>query len=1007
MKEFKDFLQTDKEFGTCVIDNIVGMYGKSLKITREQFIKFCSKYYQDNVSSLDFGLNVEEWDEMDGIDAKCLQTFCEKNDISHYCYDVTNQVVIKNVSKNRNHQSLCYFCINEHMYLIKDEKLKKSLSEKAKDKNETVVKSSLFELKMEEKKNIYDEFEIVENVNLNNITNYDSCIFMFTRHNGINDLNNIFEDFIKIYKVVPSNIKATNHKISKFECTINENLYYFVIDSNTNGNQVNYKVVRKLCKKNNIEFKNQSFVSLINQLKDIFFNDVNKRVNFDQEFRNNILGRYKNKCNICKEKVDNIRIDHIMPSNFHIDHIMPIAAGGSSDDDNLQVLCLKCHQEKTESEIENGIYKRISETESSFNEQVTEIINSKLSKSYAFVERLNDNNENKKLFTIDINKCRKNILYNQKYEYPVFTVMDSVTEYCGQYGAGLYYIESDNYIPLRGNGWYYYPMVDYCLQQNIIKSDQIKYVVLSSLSIPYDYYNEFIKFCDTRLEKYSKFSVNSMIGAFNINIEKNVTSSTLGVIKGCYDAYLNHFNTKDSFINSFAIDNDIYYHMYKDVKTLKYETESPFYNQIVQTENILIHQLKVLIESKNGTVIDLNTDACSCTFPDDVFPFKMLDDVNLDEYFYDGIVPLYKLEYKDGLKHERCKQMIRKDTYSLVKSKWNEFEDVKDNNFKPLVDTIVNSGKSFHILGRAGTGKSTLIKSIQERLDEDKKIYITLCPTNKACLVIKDAMTLCKFSNKFKNKHTIKNLNIDYIFVDEISMVHEIYYKFLLIIKQLKPKVRFIISGDFKQLPPVCDRVAHIDYKESKILYELSDNNRLTLSTCRRADNTLFNLCKNVNKVDKSEFGQKIAKMNLSYTNKKRIEINKKLMDRQGKKYGVGLKLKANIKNENSQDVELIENMPIISMKTDVKIGIVNNEMFTIKSIYQDKIEITNENKTIEISSKDFQFLFYVAYCITIHKSQGSTFDFDYTIHEWHKLDKTLKYVALSRATKKNLINII
>ena len=45
---------------------------------------------------------------------------------------------------------------------------------------------------------------------------------------------------------------------------------FFVIDSNTNGNQVNYKVVRKLCKKNSIEFKNQSFVSLINQLKDVF-----------------------------------------------------------------------------------------------------------------------------------------------------------------------------------------------------------------------------------------------------------------------------------------------------------------------------------------------------------------------------------------------------------------------------------------------------------------------------------------------------------------------------------------------------------------------------------------------------------------------------------------------------------------------------------------------------------------------------------------------------------------
>ena len=106
------------------------------------------------------------------------------------------------------------------------------------------------------------------------------------------------------------------------------------------------------------------------------------------------------------------------------------------------------------------------------------------------------------------------------------------------------------------------------------------------------------------------------------------------------------------------------------------------------------------------------------------------------------------------------------------------------------------------------------------------------------------------------------------------------------------------------------------------------------------------------------------------------------MMDKQSKKYGEGVRLPKNSKNPNSQGVELFEGMPIISMKTDAKIGIVNNEMFTIKSIYRDEIEITDGSKTIEINIHNFQFLFYVAYAITIHKSQGSTFDFEYSIHE-------------------------
>jgi hypothetical protein len=50
-------------------------------------------------------------------------------------------------------------------------------------------------------------------------------------------------------------------------------------------------------------------------------------------------------------------------------------------------------------------------------------------------------------------------------------------------------------MPLRGNGWYYHNMVKYYLDNNLITHDNIKYEVISSLTILSSYYNEFIEYC--------------------------------------------------------------------------------------------------------------------------------------------------------------------------------------------------------------------------------------------------------------------------------------------------------------------------------------------------------------------------------------------------------------------------------------------------------------------------------------------------------------------------------
>ena len=90
---------------------------------------------------------------------------------------------------------------------------------------------------------------------------------------------------------------------------------------------------------------------------------------------------------------------------------------------------------------------------------------------------------------------------------------------------------------------------------------------------------------------------------------------------------------------------------------------------------------------------------------------------------------------------------------------------------------------------------------------------------------------------------------------------------------------------------------------------------------------------------------------------------------------------------------------PLISRKTDEKLGLIKNEFYKVKRIDGDRIILDND--LVFIDHEKFQNYFYPAYAITTHKSQGCTFNFEYTIHEWDRMDSSLRYVALSRATEK------
>ena len=61
-----------------------------------------------------------------------IEYFCKKYGISHYAFDIDKTCFLKYVHKNQNHRCLCYYAMNNHMYLVKDKDLVKSMVGKAK-----------------------------------------------------------------------------------------------------------------------------------------------------------------------------------------------------------------------------------------------------------------------------------------------------------------------------------------------------------------------------------------------------------------------------------------------------------------------------------------------------------------------------------------------------------------------------------------------------------------------------------------------------------------------------------------------------------------------------------------------------------------------------------------------------------------------------------------------------------------------------------------------------------
>lgn len=938
----------------CVYSLLMDYYGPQLKrLTKEKLFSLFKQYSEENYK------HIEAYDNFNiktGVSAEMVLFFCQKYDIACYGYDRDNHLIVRNISNKRRRRPLIFYCFNGHFYIITDTKAIDTITKSQAKQNKKIKNDFEKEQKEVEYKILGYDMDLKDVLELE-----DDGHIIYKCQN----LNHLFKSLVLDYKML-CNVKKRNLTAISTIIIKRENKKTIYLDA-YNCIDYDYEDILSLCKKNNIKFKNQPFGSLCMELNEQF---SNKRKYLSNEEKKTIIEQQDNKCNLCNKE----------NKEYDFDHIEPFCVNYNNDLSNFQAICKDCHKDKCDDERDNGNYFKFDKTISHYNERTKKVIEGDLFKRWAFVEKVcYYETPGMKDYYIDINKCRRNLL-TSKRSYPVYSSLDDIEEF-DMIGytkrefleTGFYYVDYLNYFPLRGNGWYSAPLVQYCLDNDIINLHNIKYQYIPSMKMSSVYFKNFLNSLKIENKKIYKNVANSLVGYFGIRKSQHINVS---YTSNKYEA--SNIKNKNKEQYNFKNDNSHIFNvegmkkMYEVISVNEVEKNGnylPFYFYIMDLEAVELHKMSKIIEKRGGVVKELNTDGILYSSNENIF-----EDIETFT-FSDKKTLKYKLEEPKHLRCEMMKRFMRDEDYIHEEFKYKDLEETpKDTGFL--------------LLGKAGCGKSTLIKNLIKDLDKSK--YVILGTTNKAAVNI-GGLTIDKWIKKATKKLFYTLNEIEYVIVDEVSMMREIFYSLLMYLKRVKPELKIVLVGDYEQLPPVNDRVKRdvCYYRDSKVMYDIVDGQRLILTECKRSDDKLFNMFDDIENLEEKDFNNKECLLNLAYTNKKVKEINRYYNEK--------------AEGENVNGWKLYKGQRLIACINDNKLKIAKNKEYYIKDLDDDNVIFDD----FIIEKKNIKKFFVLGYCMTIHKSQGSTFNENYTIHEWEKLSDNLKYVAISRATKYDYVNVV
>lgn len=357
--------------------------------------------------------------------------------------------------------------------------------------------------------------------------------------------------------------------------------------------------------------------------------------------------------------------------------------------------------------------------------------------------------------------------------------------------------------------------------------------------------------------------------------------------------------------------------------------------------------------------------------------------------------------------------------YAIYKQ---ESENASHDEYALALAKLKNSHKNIFIQGSAGTGKSYLINQFLESLSaEERKTVLLLAPTGKAADLIGGAtihkafeLPSCvqmpdeEITDVPKLLHNIKT-----VIIDEISMVRiDVFEMIMQILDFAATKgqnIRLIVVGDFGQLAPVCTSsdkaVLKTLYPDIKGYYAFNSAKwhkanfeKIVLHKVFRQKDA--ELIEHLNGIKYGRYSDlEWFKYNASpFMSNKPIYIcsrRKTVDDFNNSAIEEYSKDHPTTTYQAECDGPLVSEPPCpktLTLGVGVRVMTICNEkhykngmLGTVKNLDNDKVVIKFDNgKTATVKRKTFeledgttyiQFPLILAYAITVHRAQGSTFE--------------------------------